>query len=386
MRVLLYGAVDLSLPGGLETHLRELARGLAGRGHEVEVFGRPEHLPGLRMVRDVDPARYDVLHQHGGAWPRRLASHPGYVRTFHFSTAAKMSAYVRLGRWKTLARPGNWLAVAEERAATRRRGRFIAVSERLRRDLTRWHGLDPARVTVIPNGVPPPAAAAGGAAAPTTFAPGVAATSAAARGVSAPAVSAAGIPATGPVAPATPEAGSVRERWGVRADAPVLLTIGRDDFVKGHGLLARAWRRAALPAGATWISVGGRVPARAPGRLVTGPVPHEEVLAWILAADAGALPSYYEGCSVALLEMLAGGLFTLAHDVGNASELIGSGAPPDGCARGEIVAPEPDAWAAALARTLGARPRRPGPGLPAEFGWDSIAARVEEVYRAASGR
>ena len=47
--------------------------------------------------------------------------------------------------------------------------------------------------------------------------------------------------------------------------------------------------------------------------------------------DAFALPSYYEGCSVALLEMLAGGLFTLAHDVGNAAEVIRPGA------NGEIV-------------------------------------------------
>ena len=342
MKVLLYGAVDLSLPGGLETHLRELGRGLAARGHEVEIFGRPAVLPGFRMVQQVDPSRYDLLHQHGGRWPRRFESHPAYVRTFHFSTAAKMAAYVRLGRWKTLARPGNWRAVAEERAAARRRGRFIAVSERVRRDLARWHGLDPARVTVVPNGVPP-----------------------AARG---------------------PACASVRARWEVPADAPVLLTIGRDDFVKGYGLLARAWERAALPPGALWVTVGGKAPGRGRGRLVTGPVPHEDVIAWIRAADVGALPSYYEGCSVALLEMLGGGLFTLAHDVGNAGELMGQEVSPEAGARGEIVARDTGAWAAALARALAPGARRTGPGLPREFGWDSIVTRVEGVYRAALAR
>ena len=50
MKVLLVAGVDLSLPGGLETHVRELARGLTALGLEVEVYGRPLSCPPLRMV------------------------------------------------------------------------------------------------------------------------------------------------------------------------------------------------------------------------------------------------------------------------------------------------------------------------------------------------
>jgi len=89
----------------------------------------------------------------------------------------------------------------------------------------------------------------------------------------------------------------------------VLLTIGRDDFVKGFGLFARAWTGSgAAKAGAVWVTVGGAAKAGTGSRIITGPVSLQEVVDWIHAADFGALPSYYEGCSLALLDMLAGGL------------------------------------------------------------------------------
>ena len=67
MKVLLIAGVDLSLPGGLETHVRELARGLSALGLEVEVFGRPRSAPPLRMVDRVEPGRYGLIHDHTGA-------------------------------------------------------------------------------------------------------------------------------------------------------------------------------------------------------------------------------------------------------------------------------------------------------------------------------
>ena len=130
---------------------------------------------------------------------------------------------------------------------------------------------------------------------------------------------------------------------------------------------------------ALWVRVGDDAPSKEPGLWTTGPVPHDDVREWIAAADVGALPSHYEGCSVALLEMVAGGLYSLAHDVGNAAEVLREGT-------GEIVPPREGAWAAALARAL-ADPRRPRTaGLPPEYGWDAIAARVEAVYRRAPSR
>jgi glycosyltransferase involved in cell wall biosynthesis len=337
MRVLFVADLDVSLPGGLETHLRELALALAARGHSVDLLAKPVPCPPLSIVSSVDPAAYDVIHHHAGAWPADLDADDRAVRTLHFCVAGKMAAYVRLGRLRTLANPGNWRAVREERAAVRRRGRFIAVSERVRSEFGRFHGLDPVLAPVIPNGVRP--------------------------------------------APPREGRAAWRARHGIAPAIPVLLTIGRRDFVKGHALLERAWRR--LRAGgleALWVRVGDDAPSEAPGIRTTGPAPHDEVREWIAAADVGALPSHYEGCSVALLEMVAGGLHSLAHDVGNAAEVLGE-------ERGEIVEPRETAWVRALARALARVLAEPGsargPGLPPEYGWDRIAARVEAVYREA---
>lgn len=331
MRVLLHAGVDPTLPGGLETHLRELAAGLAARGHEVEMAGSSRPLPPFRGVREVSPERYDVIHFHGGRWPRALHRQPHVISTLHFCVAAKMAAYVRIGRLRTLANLPNWRAVGAERGLARRSPRLIAVSERVRAEFARHHGVDPARAVVIPNGYVP--------------------------------------------RPPAESRAALRARYGLDPTAPVLLTIGRDDFVKGHGLLARAWERTGeTTPDAVWVTVGGRAPARAAGRLVTGPVPHGEVASWIAAADFGALPSWYEGCSVALLEMLAGGLFTLAHDVGNAAEVIRAGV------NGAIVPPAEGAWVKAIGAVLESPPGRVPP-LEGGYAWPAIVERTETVYR-----
>ena len=344
MRILLLGAVDLSKPGGLETHLLELSRCLTARGHEVDVYGEPRALPPHRMVSTVDPARYDIIHDHGG-WPTGLRPAPCHVRTLHFCVAAKMETYVRIGRLRTLLNPGNWRARTAERAAVLRAQRFIAVSRRVQREFERHHRLDPARTVVIPNGA--------------SFEP-----------------------------PRVPRA-EWRARQEIAPDTPVLLTIGRSDFVKGYDILRRAWPRvrAAVP-NALWVIAGGGGEGRSQGLRVTGSLPRHEIANWIHAADVGALPSYYEGCSVALLEMLAGGLPSLAHDVGNAADVIRDGAD------GAIVPRNADAWASALASWLARGPRDgvpPGaaPGtfalLGAGYRWERIAEQVESVYRDFAG-
>ncbi|HTR97668.1 MAG TPA: glycosyltransferase family 4 protein [Candidatus Acidoferrales bacterium] len=329
MRVLLVTEVAISRPGGVETHLRELARGLLTLGHDVDVMGPRDALPGVHWV-DAPSAAHDVVHDHSTSLARGVALDRRYVRTLHFCTRAKMDVYVRRGRLRTLANPGNWHDVIEERAAAKRPGRVVAVSARVRDDFARWHRLDPARAHVIPNG----------------------AAFASAR---------------------TPR-GALRARWGIPLDAPVLLTIGRQDFVKGYDLLARAWRAASLPPHALWVTVGGARSSRHEGRLVTGPLPQPEVADWVHAADLGALPSYYEGCSLALLEMLAGDLPVLAANVGNAAEVIRSPA------HGELLAHEPARWAEAL--TLRLRPRTAPRAalLDDSFRWERIAERIAAVY------
>jgi glycosyltransferase involved in cell wall biosynthesis len=331
VKVLLHTSIDVTLPGGLETHVRELAAGLTARGHAVTIAGRASRPTPLTVVERAAPAEFDVVHDHGGL-ARAHDGHPGLVRTLHFCVAAKMATYVRIGRLRTLANLANWRAVADERSWARRPGRLIAVAERVRRDFARWHGLDGTRATVISNGFVP-------------------------------------------AAPLTDRA-TLRARHGIAETARVLLTIGRDDFVKGYALLGRAWDAArAGHDDALWVTVGGREGSRAPGRLVTGPIPHAEVADWIAAADVGALPSWYEGCSVALLEMLAGGLYSLAQDVGNAPEVIRPRVD------GEILAGTDDAWREALTRLLATPPPRASAHLDATYAWPAIVERTEAVYR-----
>ena len=331
MKILLQAGVDLSLPGGVETHVVELARGLLARGHEVEIGGRPAEFPPFHMVSALDPGRYDIVHHHGGGWPHGVAPGPRYVRTFHFSVAARMAAYLGIGRLRTLVNLANYAALSEERAATRRPGAKIAVSERLKRELARHHGLEPARVQVIPNGA--------------RFTP-----------------------------PREPRA-ALRARHGIGENAAVLLTIGRVDYVKGFDLLARAWERAQVErGGAVWVAIGGRAPDRRAGRLWTGALAPQHVADWIHAADAGAMPSYYEGGGIALLEMLAGRLYALAHDVGTASEVVKPGQ------NGEIVPRSLDAWTDALRRALARAPARATVALPDAYRWDAIVERTERVY------
>src|SRR5262249_4611840 len=109
---------------------------------------------------------------------------------------------------------GRWSAVSEERRSVGRGGRLIAVAPRLAGELTRWYGADPERIATIPNGA--------------TF------------------------------APPTEARAPLRARYGVPEAVPVLLTGGRDDYVKGYDFLARAWgpRRRAGPHGG-WVAVGG---------------------------------------------------------------------------------------------------------------------------------
>src|SRR5439155_18349220 len=124
----------------------------AARGHEITICGRPARLEPFSMVAQVEPARYDVVHHHGGRWPAGVDPGARYLRTFHFCTAAKMARYVSIGRVRTLLNPANWTAVADERRAARRPGPMIAVAPRLARELAAYYGADPARIAVIPNG------------------------------------------------------------------------------------------------------------------------------------------------------------------------------------------------------------------------------------------
>ncbi|RJK97913.1 glycosyltransferase family 4 protein [Vallicoccus soli] len=177
---------------------------------------------------------------------------------------------------------------------------------------------------------------------------------------------------------------AARSALGVPQHARVVVCVGRLCRQKGQDVLLDAWER--LQGAGLLVLVGGgpmeeEIVARAAGlrgvRLV-GVAPRHEALSWMTAADVVALPSRWEGMSIAALEARALQRPVVASDVvGMAEALEGAAAtlvPPDdpaGLAR---------ALSAALAATGSAD--QP-PGLSDPWGEPATlhgARRLSELY------
>jgi glycosyltransferase involved in cell wall biosynthesis len=180
----------------------------------------------------------------------------------------------------------------------------------------------------------------------------------------------------------------LREQLGDSATRPLVLTPARLSPQKGHRVLLEAVaevpdalfllagegpERAPLEAEAGRLGVADRV--RFLGR-------REDVPQLLAACDVFALPSLYEGSSLAVLEAMAAGIPIVSSAIGGTEELIDDG-------RSGVLVPPGDAkaLAAALRRVLGdeelreslaARAReRVAAGLTRE----QMASRVTAVYR-----
>lgn len=175
-------------------------------------------------------------------------------------------------------------------------------------------------------------------------------------------------------------------------DMPLVLTPARLDEQKGHAVLLRAAvevpgarfvlagegpLRADLEAQARELGVADRV--RFLGR-------REDVPELLAACDVFALPSLYEGSSLAVLEAMAARRPVLSSAIGGTDELIADG--EDG-----LLVPPDDvtALAAALRRLLGdgqlraALARRARERAEAEFSREAMSRRVEGIYGEAIG-
>ncbi len=174
--------IDRLDPGGAETHVVTLARALKARGHTVEIFceggaleamlssdGIPCHHPPrplrgkgflfgffacLRSFCRLQKRQgYDVLHAH----TRRTALLLRWLRPAPAASQRTIQGY-RKGALRRIARP---LKVVSCHAKFSRRGRLlsywgertVAVSEDLKRHLTRNFSVPASRIAVIPNGI-----------------------------------------------------------------------------------------------------------------------------------------------------------------------------------------------------------------------------------------
>lgn len=185
------------------------------------------------------------------------------------------------------------------------------------------------------------------------------------------------------------DGGPLREALAGGASGPVVLTCARLDPQKGHRTLIEAAvslpgavfvlagdgpERPALEALAARLGVADRV--RFLGQRSDVP----ELLA---ACDVFALPSLYEGSSLAVLEAMAAGRPVVSSSIGGTRELVEDG-------RSGLLVPPGDAaaLAAALRRVLGdaalrsALTGRARERVAREFTPDATARRVQEIYGA----
>ncbi len=358
MRVAL--VIDHFFPrkGGAEAYLDALALELGRRGHSVAVVAR-------RRGEGSAPVRFHAVRTAGfPRWWREVGFLRGARRTldvegFDVSLGIRhcpgMDVYVPHGgvhlealraqeaaaggaasRLLHAASPKQWFFRWAEKQMLGRNGRpvIVAVSRRVRDDMARHYGVPEAAVRVIYNGVDT-----------QRFRPDP----------------------TGRVRDA------VRSDLGIASNETVALFIAHQFRLKGLAPLLRALAR--LGNRAPHLLVVGRDDPR-PFRPLTRDLPNGarflgEVpapAALYLAADVFVHPTFYDPCSLVVLEALASGVPVLTTRRNGASELMTDGR------EGVIIdGPEDEAaLAAALERLLDVA-RRPATGAAARAAGERCA-------------
>jgi len=344
--------------GGAEVHVSALSDKLRGRGHEVtvvcprgralaaELAARGLRVRTPRTMGKVDPLTLMRL----ARWLRR--DRVQVIHT-HLSTASL------LGSWA--ARLAGIPAVATVHGLNTRTcfnwaHAIIAVSNAVKQHLVA-QGMEPDRITVVHNGVD-------------------------LRALSRP-----------------EESGVVRERWGLPAGAPVLITVGRLTARKGHRDLLEAvselvsnprWSELRLLIVGTGVLLR-KLKEKAPRLGLAGRALfvgfQQDVVPFLQAADIFVLPSIQEGLSLSALEAMALGKPVVACRVGGTPEVVVDGET------GLLVAPgRPAELAGALerlladpdrARAMGERGRR---RVKEAFDFEQMVSKIEDIYRSLIAR
>jgi D-inositol-3-phosphate glycosyltransferase len=372
--------------GGMSVYIRQVARRLARRGHQVDVFTRacgqapaPEWIDsGVRLIRlDMGPGaepdragllpnlpvffaelervrrregrRYDLIHSHYwlsglvGLWARQAWGAP-HVVTFHTLGAVKNRL---LG---LEAEPQPRLSV-ESRLA-RDSDQILVTCRRERQHLLRWHPEAAGRVALIPCGVdlclfrPMPRARA-------------------------------------------------RQELGFDARQRLILYVGRFAPEKGLERLLLSMAQLAGRTAPALLVVGGdgaqsaarqrmEALARSLGGGVritfVGQVEQRRLPAYYSAVDALVVPSHYESFGLVALEALACGTPLAATRVGVMEELVGDGSG------GALAADDSDeALATAIETVLRTTAgddtaRQHRRRIAAGYSWSRVAAAVERLY------
>ena len=191
----------------------------------------------------------------------------------------------------------------------------------------------------------------------------------------------------------------MRERHGIGADEPVLLSVGRLEYNKGFDVLAAALGRTARDGGALdrapwrWIIVGAGPFKPELARAIrdhgieahvmfAGKTPDADLHAWYEAATLFVHPTRYEGSSIVTLEAMAHRKPIVATRAGGLPDKVKPGE------NGWLVAPgDAAALAAAIEEALSDPARLLAMGAASreivarEFAWSVLVERYLDLYR-----
>ena len=291
--------------GGLEFWGWQLAHALKRRGHSLTVVAfepagstradmdvrlLPWQEGRVARAYAVDAALAEinasVVHDLGVGWSAdllqpqmgsRLANYRRELRSLSARQRVIHAIHPRKRRWLDEVRR------LEERQYRRSSCMVVAVSQMVARDLREFHSVEAERIRIIPNGVDT-----------TRF------------------------------RPANSE----------RSGKTVFLFAARNPRLKGLQPLLRAFAAAAAKRSDLRLVVMGREPDAETMRFVQKERLEQAVVfagfvddtrPWFAAADAFVLPSYYDACSLAILEACACGLPVITTRQNGASELLTDG-------------------------------------------------------------
>lgn len=365
--------------GGAEQWTWQFVRWLAAAGHEPHVvarrFAEPTRIAGvhchrlsdggsrlgfaataeavlrelpLDVVHDMGSGWYcDIFQPHGGArgaaFRQNLLLAPAWLRPFRKWIAP------RLPRYREFA------ALARRQYA--RDGRlFVALSRMVAADFVACHQVDPAQIRLVYNGVDT-----------ERFSP----------------------------ARRQAERAAIRASLGVHPDEVLFLIVAHNFALKGVPTLIRAIGELAWENRPVRLAIAGGKRFGRAARLAArvgvwdrvsflGSVP--DAAPYYAAADVYAQPTYYDPCSLVLLEALAAGLPVVTSRYNGAGELITPGV------EGSIVADPGDVGELTdRLREFCDPPRRQRAGLAARrlalaHSWEQNCRQLVAIYEEVAAR